>query len=85
MTTFTYVFWHGLERPTRQDNWNFYLQLTFAKLAGIKFPFGPGHSEEEFEAFHHYTLNQHFFAKGGNESESTSWLHSVFVFVPTMK
>lgn len=53
----------------KQDNWKFYLQLTFAKLAGIKFPFGPGHSEEEFEAFHHYTLNQHFFAKGGNESE----------------
>eukprot|EP00435_Cladocopium_sp_Y103_P014480 s166_g3.t1 len=53
----------------KQDNWNFYLQLTFAKLAGIKFPFGPEHSEEEFEAFRHYTLNQHFFAKGGNESE----------------
>lgn len=60
----------------KQDNWKFYLQLTFAKLAGIKFPFGPGHSEEEFEAFHHYTLNQHFFAKGGNESDidDTKWL-----------
>lgn len=53
----------------KQGNWNFYLQLTFAKLAGIKFPFGPGHSEEEYEAFHHYTLHQHFFAKGGNQSE----------------
>lgn len=34
------------DKRIKKNNWNFYLQARFARLAGIKFDFGSDHSED---------------------------------------
>ena len=34
------------DKRIKENNWNFYLQARFARLAGIKFDFGSNHSED---------------------------------------
>ena len=67
------------DEEVKKSNWEFNLKALFKRLAGISVPFGPKHSQEEFDSFSQYTFQEKFHAIGGDESSRnyTEWLASV--------